>query len=56
VTSSEIARIAKWSTHEAMCLIEYLVSVGAMTRRSNNIRRYAINPDYKGDVWTVWFQ
>lgn len=55
VVPSQIAKITKWTTHEAMCLIEYLVSVGAVKRRFNPIRRYAIDPMYRGDVWVIHF-
>ncbi len=55
VTPTQIARTAKWTTHDAMCLIEYLVSVGAVKRRFSPIRRYAIDPSYKGNVWMLYF-
>jgi hypothetical protein len=55
ITPTQIARIAKWTTHEAMCLIEYLTSLGAIRRRYNNIRRYAFNPSYTGNIWSERF-
>jgi hypothetical protein len=55
ITPTQIARIAKWTTHEAMCLIEYLVSMDAVKRRHDNIRRYAINPKFSGDILTTCF-
>lgn len=55
ITPTQIARIAKWTTHEAMCLIEHLVQRGAIKRRHDNIRRYAINPHYPYDILTTCF-
>lgn len=53
--SSEMAAIANWTNHESMCLIEYMVRKGALKRKPNDIRRYAIDPSYNGDLLRDFF-
>ena len=53
LTVTRIARAANCTIQDATFLIETLASVGAVKPRQNATRTYAINPHYKGNIWSA---
>lgn len=53
LTPIRFARFVNCSIQDATVLMENLASVGAIKPRYNTTGTYAINPRYKGNIWSV---
>jgi len=53
LTPIRFARFVNCSIQDATCLMDTLASAGAVKPRHNASHTYAINPHYKGNIWSA---